>query len=464
MKNSSSYKFIFNFIGLNVLAVSLIGAGFYANNPEQQIDLSSHQYSVPVNLVEEFKRKNDPMYDQYSLEKQVERMQIKEFLAQNPNTIDPVIEFMVDQTDKMNEMNKLLGVINNVGQATCVECQKAVSEIKYMTCNSKNNYLEKELENIASGESSILKQAIKSDIRANSIIKPVCMRMSMESRFGANNRSFRTCSPGQNQAGASTYRPCISENYFKMTQNSFDIVSSCLKDYLSPDSSEESQKMDVRAAYAMINIESGFHVNAMSPTGAGGIGQFTYSAIEDINRNQFSKVKEVLNNNESPVCQSLSEDILKQPMKSNIKNSCDRIAISKGNPMKNMIYTFAYMKSVKKILNNVLFENKFYQNKFSRLSNEDLEKVRRAMVVWSHNAGAAGIMTPVKALLNSKYRNTPVTDAGKFIAEVQRYLQIFPASANSSTSRRKETSSYFPAISSTLNQIEQNAGGGSCIN
>ena len=113
-------------------------------------------------------------------------------------------------------------------------------------------------------------------------------------------------------------------------------------------------------------------------------------------------------------------------------------------------------------MDSQIFQNRNYKTKF-KLSAYDLAKIKRALMVWSHNTGPAGTWTPAKALLNSIYRNKPVTNADQFIDQLQQFMQKVPARANSSTARRNETSKYFPAITSTLNAIESNVGGGQCV-
>lgn len=382
--------------------------------------------------------------------------------------VAPVIEHALDTIDRTKRLSDFFGFLDNTANRNCPECETQLQSLRYSDandpkqCNSQNSYLEKEMTNLASG-SSLMSQLLSSPIRTNSIIKPACMRMSMEAKFGASSRSFRQC----NDKGTATraFRPCITENYFKLMNNSFDLVSSCMKDFIAPGGDEETQKLDVRAAYALINVESGFHVNAMSGTGAGGIGQFTEVAIRDVNENELSEIRMSLEGNKNPYCAQLSMEHLDslQPIRPEYKNSCDRISLKRGNPVTNMIYTFAYLKGIKRDFNNQIFDHRNYKKKFN-MSEEELNKIKRALMVWSHNTGPSGTWTPAKTLLNTVYRNKKVTDADKFINEMQQYLQKFPASANKSSARRKETSHYFPSITKTLNSIEQNVGGGSCVN
>ncbi len=375
----------------------------------------------------------------------------------------PSIEYALDKVTQAQGWQTLLGMTNNVSNRSCPDCLVPKPSNRYMTCTSKNDYLEKELTKI-SESSSLLGAMIRHSPREQAIIKPICVEMGMTQKFGVNSRNFKSCDG--NDKLSTAYRPCISDNYFRIVQNSFDLVSSCMMSQISPGDETEEQKKDVRAAYAMINIESGFHINAMSGTGAGGIGQFTGSAITDVNQNEISDVRFKLEDSSNPLCVKMSHEMLDSmtPIRAEARNSCDRISVTRGNPMKNMIYTFAYLKGVKRSMNRLVFDNKNYSQKFSKLSKTDLNKIKRALMVWAHNSGNSGVWTPAKALLNSVYRNKPVTNPEEFINEMQAYMGKFPASANSSASRRKETSRYFPEITKTLTQIENNVGGGTCVN
>jgi hypothetical protein len=375
----------------------------------------------------------------------------------------PVIEHALDVTERANTIQKMLGRPGNSTNPNCTNCSETETDFRYMQCNSQNDYLEKDLSNEFNAQSSPLGAILRMPIQTPSIIKPACIRISMESRFNANSRLFRECSADGKQKTA--FRPCISKNYFALVNNSFNVVSSCMKEFIAPGASEETQNLDVRAVFALINVESGFHLNATSTTGAGGIGQFTNPAIQDVNVNELRDIRISLEGNPNRMCGEMSLNFLDslEPIRTGLENSCDRTSIFNGNPVKNMIYTFAYLSGIKRDMERMIFTDKNYQNKFA-LSEYDLNKIKRALMIWSHNAGPAGTWTPVKSLLNTAYRGKKVTDPEKFINEIQQYMQKLPASANKSSSRRRETSKYFPAITSTLKAIEENVGGGSCVN
>lgn len=378
--------------------------------------------------------------------------------ANHEKPVAPIITHALDQVDRAKKMNDLMSMMSQTFSNDCEECAKKVSEIRYEQCHSGNDYLEKQLaDQVAS--SSLLGTLISRSVSAQSIIKSSCVRASLD--LGSSH--FRNCSG--TKYGKQLTEPCLSEKYFKLVNNSFDVVATCMKDYIAANETDAEKKLDVRAIYALINIESGFQVNSVSATGAGGIGQLTAAAIADVNMNQLSGVRSSLDSSKFTNCRRISSEMLNssQPIPSRASSSCERISIANGNPLKNMVYTFAYLRGVKEDLESQIFTNDRYSSKF-KLSDVDLARVKRAMMVWSYNTGAAGIITPVKALLNLFYGNKVVTNADDFIESLQQYIQKFPAGANRSAFRRRETSRYFPKITDTLNSIERNIGGGSCVN
>ena len=380
-------------------------------------------------------------------------------------TATSAIEYAIERIETVRSLTVNTPTAPRTNDETCLDCLISKNETspnpRFQQCNSDNDYLESKLENIKKG-SSLAAELISQNTEQKAIINPSCIRMGMESKFGPRSKSFARCDSGLGQATRnSALRPCISENYFNLVSNSFNLVGRCMKDYLR-DSNSESQKADVEAIYALINIESGFHINAMSPTGAGGIGQFTEGAIQTVNDNHLQRVKRHLQNSTDLQCQKMVTEILDTPMKQKFAHSCERVSLESGNPLKNMLYTYAYMKTARSAILSTVINHPSYSHRFA-LSSTELAKVERALMVWSHNAGPAGTWTPAKALLNSTYKNKKVTDADKFISEMERAMRMFPASANRGSARRNETATYYPKITSHLNNIKNSMENSTCV-
>lgn len=390
---------------------------------------------------------------------------------QTGKQINPSIENSLNMVQRSQEILSL--VDSNVtfssfttkdNSFNCESCNRSSQAVKFDSCNSKNNYLINNLDYLGT-KGGLLSKLKNNLVAPNNIINPECIRTSMTTIFGSQSKNFKQCtSEGSLKTAATKVRPCVNESYFNLINNSFALASQCLKDYLNSDSEQASE--DILAIYSLINIESGFHANAVSATGAGGIGQFTSGAIEDFNHNQLQKIKSFLSNSSNNNCQAINQEILnsKIPMNTSVSNSCERISLKKGNPLLNMIYTFGYFKQTRKILFKGVFENKRYAKNFSRLSNNDQEKLERALTIWAHNAGAAGVAAPMKSLLVGKYFNTPITDVDQFLSDLSKRMSQTPAQANRSIARRKETKEYYPKIKENLQRIQENTRGGTCLN
>ncbi len=372
---------------------------------------------------------------------------------------------VAEQANKLNTLNTLMSGSVADPNATCPNCAPNISEISFMQCSSKNSYLQDDIAAAMQLRSEVWKEVFSPNPKIESLIKPLCIRTGMEERFGENSSTFRECSLAmtQNQPkNKRLVRPCIDDSYFKLVTNSFNLVSACMKDGFSDSGSIEDQKNDARAVFSLINVESGFHVNAISNSGAGGIGQLTQDSIEYINKNSFHNIQDGLQKSTTAVCRSLGQDILSEPMIPNPQKSCDRVAIHKGNPLKNMVYTYANLNISRTQIRDDLFGTDKYSKKFD-LREKDQSELLRTLAVWSHNTGIAGIMTPVRAMLNIEYNKKRVTNISEFLTKLRVYIKKFQASANASTARRAETSSYYPKILETLQNIEKNIEGGSCI-
>lgn len=400
-------------------------------------------------------------------------------LASSAPSFNQILPSLLAAINQVDRAQKLPAVISRgPDPAPCRECNQIavtataptaapavvdapkLSDIRYMSCSSSNNYLENTLARAKNG-SGLIADLLRTGPRSDTILKPACLRIGMDAKFGPNIRTFGRCDGSGGAVGPSrTVRPCLSENYFTLMNNSFDLVSRCLGGYLS---SEGDPKEQVRSIFSMINIESGMHLNAMSPTGAAGIGQMVSGAIADVNKREMDRIRSHLNA-KGGQCAKLSQAVLagQPPMRSEVSRNCERIDLASGNPLKNMIYTYGYVSIVSRDLKREVFDDRRFATKFA-LSGAEAARLRTSIAIWGHNVGSGGIRTSLTALLNSRYRGRQVTNVDQFLNELSQALRDYPHQANSSAARRSETSRYYPAIRDTLKKIETNVGGGSCV-
>jgi len=353
----------------------------------------------------------------------------------------------------LQKLNTSLNPALNLNQS-CATCglyaeserpQPRFEDPRYEVCTARNNYLDGQLSALST-RGDFLGQLSQSNLLGKESIRKECFTGHMKSVFLNQQKSFGACGPGVTRASQNQYRPCISEKYVRTVKNSFDVISQCLKGiYIS--------ESDILATYALMTVESGLHMNALSPTGAGGVGQFVQDGIRDINTNEISNVKIQLAQSKELVCRKLGQEVLSKnpPMKDSPRSSCDRISISNGNPALNMIYTFAYVHMNKMRLKKDLLQNSLFKNNFN-LSPREEDQLMTALASWAHNTGMAGLMYPIQKLLYIKYQNTPVTDIELFLTELSSYMKVASHPAN--RRRTTETSRYYPSIQ----RIQEQAG------
>ncbi|MBX3039654.1 MAG: hypothetical protein KF789_02960, partial [Bdellovibrionaceae bacterium] len=344
----------------------------------------------------------------------------------------------------------------------CTSCGPKATNLSFMQCNSRNNYLETEMKGLKNGQ-SLISDLLRTGPQKDNWLKNECLRSSMVTKLGENNNSFRSCPAGSDKASKTRIRPCVSENYFSLISNSFDLVTRCMAPLMG--SNQKDQKREVLELFGMFHIESGMHMSAMSSSGAAGFGQLTESAIQSINKNELSGIRKVLKE-QGGACTRLSTEYLSgtPPMRSQVSKSCDRISMAKGNPLTNMIYSIANVMQSKRYLNGDIINSSRLKERFD-LSASERKRLLTAISVWSHNTGLGGMKTPLLALLNSTYRgNKKVTDVDKFLKELKQAMLDYPHRANKRTKRKKETSAYYPSIKSAIQSMNKNVGGGSCLN
>lgn len=427
---------------LPVLALVLTGARWQSGGLEGSMDLASRDAFSMMEM----------MPAVTAAFEQIERAQkVNELMTQGPTPPRAATPTPSSQTERL----KTSGGI-------CTDCNgPRVADVRYGQCNSRNDYFEDRLAGMRQ-RGGLLGDLLTGGPKADSILKPTCLRAGLDSRYGANSQVFAACAPGENQARQSQVRPCVSENYFTLLNNSFDLVARCMGPMISGNPAD--QREDIRLMFGMLNIESGLHMNVVSSTGAAGIGQFTSDAIDDVNDNDFPQLRSKLEAMGGS-CARMSRDILSgnPPMRATSSRSCDRVALERGNPLLNLVYMFAYVARAKKDFSRDFFDDRRFAKFFAGLPPHEKNRLRTILTMWSHNTGPAGLRTPLMALLNTKYRGSQVTDVNQFVKDLAQSMRQYPHPANDSESRRSETSNYWPVAASALSKLERDAGGGSCV-
>lgn len=370
----------------------------------------------------------------------------------------PLIRAILEQVERSKDIPKALGKGPQPAPATdiCKECQTPkVQDIRFGQCGASNNYLENDLKRLAQG-SGLMSTLLKGGPRRDTVLKATCLKVAL-----SKDSTFSYCGSDGQGPIRRVLRPCLSENYFSLVHNSLEMAYRCLSDFTGARNQMEAAQ-DARVLFGMGYVESGFHINATNGSGAAGIGQLTSPAIRGMNTYQIPAIRSHLKN-KGEQCARIADELLNRqpPMNPGYAQRCERFSLARGNPLLNIIYIYAMMAEAKKSLDQDVFRGS-HPKAFRQTPPLELAKIKSALMAWSHNTGVPGLKTPLLALLNSTYRDKPVTNASQFLKELKEAMRRFPHSANAG--RIGETSKYWPSIASALEQIETNAGGGSCVN
>ena len=363
---------------------------------------------------------------------------------------------VVDGFNRWNNGGRQFGADTS---PVCTDCENKPLRPYAESCSILNNYIEKEL--IREKANRSLLGELISGAAVRPTIKLACVQATIALNPGIRHVH---CGPGDKSTRRMRRaKPCQSENYVKAIGQSLNLVSNCFKGLNSRNETEFRIRSESTAKLMM--WESSMQMNAVSGTNAGGMGQLTTAAIADTNRILIDKIKGHFAASSDPLCQRLATETLSKKMDAQPGQSCERIAVSEGSPLKNMIYTYGFQMLARKHLDDFVFSDRRIQNFLSDLSAAERESVQNNLAIWSHNTGPGGMQTPLMGLLISKARaggKLQANEIQQFYNEVKQRLASNPHPANASSARRKETSTFFGAIQGRAAMIEESAGG-SCL-
>lgn len=338
----------------------------------------------------------------------------------------------------------------------CRDC--SVRPAQYEQCSARNNYLEQQIDRLQG--QPILRELLSAQPRYPRL--EACVRESMNISGGP----FTLCDIGHANLSGAAPKACTSGRLVRVVQNGFTATMDCLAGYLNgSEGNPEVLSETIRGAVALVNLESGFHINARSSTGASGLGQITDGATNAINRAEWSNMMRHIQNSTNPSCQQLKRMNL-QPARPSRGAVCDRIGLEAGNPVTNMLYTIGHMKLVRKEVE--LTVNRKIRENGIRLSAAQKEKLLGALTTWGHNTGAYGITRPVSSLMETD-NGINALNAGnidQFLGllkgEVSSFHGYYLRSRGSSpaaiASRQREASGFYQYVQNKMNLLERKVG------
>lgn len=310
--------------------------------------------------------------------------------------------------EKANAMNRYVADVGagvqGVPPTTCTSClHSTTQDPRFETCRNGNSYFE----DVLAGANIPALALVRENQPSASTV--TCVAESMRASSGA----FNFCSRGHGGYGSRVPRPCVSEKMARTVASAFELTSECLAGYVDPQAERDPEvKASLRRAmFQLINHESGFVTNSVSPTQAGGMGQLVQSAIQHINRDEFGKIQSRIRSSSNPACRQLAKADYR-PMQGNLANACERVALQNGNPQLNMMYTMAHMRLI-------------YDQVAGQLDRAGVPANQRApllhqLLVWGHNVGSGGLG---EILRISLARNGQLLRAGNTSEFLQRMQQ-----------------------------------------
>lgn len=365
----------------------------------------------------------------------------------------------MEAIDRINKTLTQVGDVRPIAPQDCATCTTPDLPSNRQKCEGvSSGYLENEMKWMYDNGDTLVRSMFGNRVNIPKATNPRCMEQAMMT-FNHNAR-YPSCNPGDVTPKAFTgIKPCISDRYFNLTYNSFELAGYCMRALLPGAETDAGYKNIMNSILAQNAHESGFMMNAMSSTGASGIGQLTYGAVQDINRNQLAMVTESLKEHQDPLCRDLAKKYLSTPMTPG--NTCGYVSLSGGNPMKNIIYGMAYYRTTRQFLDSQVFNQPTYRSRLTTLSPSELEKFKLDASTWAYNAGPAGIAHPLKSMILS----TDMDRASYIDLRVRTRVAMrsTPHPANSSTRRVDETSNYLAKIETRFNNIKAAVPGGKCI-
>lgn len=337
----------------------------------------------------------------------------------------------------------------------CLECTQR--QAQYDSCNSQNDYLEKQIDRLQGQD--YLRQLLST---SEQTLSASCVRESMKFTSGP----FAKCVVGSTLGQTTAAKACTSQKLVKLVDQSLNLSMKCFAKYLNSNAQNpEVFKQTSRSVIALINLESGFHLNARSTTGASGLGQITAGASKAILKNQWAPMRSFANQSAQRECKDLSKIYPAAP--SNINSSgCDnRMNLDSGGPLANMLYTIGHMKLVRTEVELTL--NRKLKELGIRLSAVQNEKLISSLVTWGHNTGSYGITRPLLSLLSSTTGQEALKNEnidsflslmkGEVAGFHRNYLRRRSA-GGSSENRIKEASQFFDHVQNKMKKLEQRVG------
>lgn len=270
-------------------------------------------------------------------------------------------------------------------------------------------------------------------------------------KFAANN--FIRCDKN-NKVHDYQETPCQSVDSIKLTHNSFETVTQCLKDFVSGSQQKSVQNEWVKLYFKMLSKESGLQNYVRSHRNAVGSNQLTPQYIRDFIQFSMNDIKNHLNKSDQLVCRRLGQEILSDAAfaymaqkKSNhayTYNTCSLIGTNQNQILRNMLIGFSNLKVLRDRVRDSAFDNDQV-----RISKAEQLSVELSLVPMAYNMGNGNLNRTINKVLKSKVQ---FVESNSFIRAVQKAIPF------------KETKNYLSNIDDRFADVVKDSGEPSCFN
>ena len=296
---------------------------------------------------------------------------------------------IIDQVHAVDLIAKGNSVVKKVGNPAPISCKDCQINADPLSCNSKNDYLQKIFQKQTSPVVEILTERQPSFKLMN----------CMENEMVKTGSKFVDCD--SNSKPKIVPKACITEDYKKLMANAFELVSDCTLDYATVEKSPNVKSNLESLLYGVISHESGFHTNIRinlkgHPDAIdSGAGQFTGDGINMVNGIEtgssgytyFQGIKEMIQAKDTPACRQLDKMNL-QAMRPGGQYRCDAISIEKGNPVLSLLYAIGHMRANRDLFLGAIVslkDNNPAKRNFNSLPEETQELLMNYVKAWGHN-------------------------------------------------------------------------------
>lgn len=310
------------------------------------------------------------------------------------------------------------------------------------SCPAGRDYFESTLHNLTKNpeNKSLESFLVKMEALRTPHIQAQCVEAALAHVSAPSSRFIRCNSKGQ--VLSKQLDPCASQQYVKMIHHSFEVVATCLKEFVAGSPDEKVQNQWVETYFKLLTKESGLHVNVVSNSGAVGTGQLTTQYITDFMKFTYDDAVDYLKKSKPAYCRALADQFLNKERVSKIHDTCAKVAIEKGQPTLGLLIGFSHLKVFHERVSSTLRQ---FQDSLDLTEDERIQ-LEIELTSLAYNMGNGGLNYPLKKALLDFSPQKPVRNVRHLMTRVHEKI---PSMKNLTTTRvvrgqRKQVRLYTP--------------------